>query len=243
MKTMKVIQRKFKLKDDKIDEPKDYLCATLEKIILLDGSQCCSMSSAKYVKAAVQNVEETMVKSKKIFSGRCVAPLWSGYRPETDDSSELREDGLQYYQELIGVLRWIVELGRVDILLETSFMSAHMALPRIGHLEQVIHMFGYLKLHPKSKIAFDAAHPSIYERRFKKYDWYNFYWGTKEAIPLDCPELLVNSISTHCFVDAYLAGNLISRRSQTGFLIFCNRAPIIWHNKRQNAVETSMFGN
>ena len=66
-------------------------------------------------------------------------------------------------------------------------MSAYLALPRIGHLEQVIRMFGYLKMHPKRKIAFDAAHLSIDERRFKKYDWYDFYCGTKEAILLDCP--------------------------------------------------------
>ena len=59
------------------------------------------------------------------------------------------------------MLRWMVELGRVDILLETSLMSAHLAFPRLGHLEQLIHMFGYLKAHPKRKLAFDAAHPNI----------------------------------------------------------------------------------
>ena len=94
-------------------------------------------------------------------------------------------------------------------------MSAHLALPRIGNLEQVIHMLEYLKLHPKRNIAFDAAHPSIDERRIKNYDWYTFYRGGKEVIPLDCPEPLGISISTYCFVDADLAGNLISRRSQT----------------------------
>ena len=56
-----------------------------------------------------------MVTSKKRLPGRCVAPLRLGYRPETDYSSELKADGLKYYQELIGVLRWIVELGRVNI--------------------------------------------------------------------------------------------------------------------------------
>ena len=50
-------------------------------------------------------------------------------------------------------------------------------------------------------------------------------------------------MSTHFFVDDDLAGNLISRRSQTGVIIFCNRAPIICHSKRQNAVETSTFGS
>ena len=134
-------------------------------------------------------------------------------------------------------------MGRVDILLETSLMSAHLALPCIRYLEQVIHMFGYLKLHPKRKIAFDAAHPSIYERRFKKYNWYDFYSGAKEAIPLVCPEPLGRSIYTHCFVDSDVAGNLISGRSQTGFLIFCNREPIVWHSKQHDAVETSAFGS
>ena len=47
-------------------------------------------------------------------------------------------------------------------------------------------------------MAFDAAHPNIDERRFKKYDWYDFYRGAKEAIPADCPEALGNSMSTHC---------------------------------------------
>ena len=60
MKNMKVIQSTFKLKDDKINEPKDYLGATLEKMILSEGSQCWSMWSAKYVKTAVQNVKETL---------------------------------------------------------------------------------------------------------------------------------------------------------------------------------------
>ena len=72
-------------------------------------------------------------------------------------------------------------------------------------------MSGYLKIHPKRMIAFDAAHPSIDESILKKYDWYDFYCGAKEAIPLDCPEPLGSSISTHCFVDSDLAGNLISR--------------------------------
>ena len=90
-------------------------------------------------------------------------------------------------------------MGRVDILLETSLMSAHLALPRIGHIEQVIHMFGYVKLHPKRMIAFDAAHPIIDECRFKKYDWYDFYCDAKEAIQLECPEPLGNLISTQSF--------------------------------------------
>jgi hypothetical protein len=46
-----------------------------------------------------------------------------------------------------------------------------------------------------------------------------------------------------CFVDADHAGNMVTRRSHTGILIFCNRAPIIWFSKKQNTVETSTFGS
>ena len=50
-------------------------------------------------------------------------------------------------------------------------------------------------------------------------------------------------VSTHCFVDADLSSNTVMRRSQTGILIFLNRAPIVWYSKRQNTVETSTFSS
>jgi hypothetical protein len=46
-----------------------------------------------------------------------------------------------------------------------------------------------------------------------------------------------------CFVDADHAGNLATRRSHTGILLFLNKAPIVWYSKRQNTVETSTFGS
>jgi len=46
-----------------------------------------------------------------------------------------------------------------------------------------------------------------------------------------------------CFVDADHAGNRITRRSHTGIIIFCNRAPNLWFSKRQNTIETSTFGS
>ncbi len=164
------------------------------------------------------------------------------YRPELDVTAELKGDGVYYYQELIGVLRWTVEIGRVDILLEVSMMSAHLALPREGHLEQVIHIFGYLKAHKKFRLMFDSDHPQISTNRFKSYDWFDFYRGAKEAIPPNMPESRGLPVSTSAFVDADLAGDKKNRRSQTGVLIFCNKAPIHWYSKRQHTVETSTFG-
>ena len=50
LKTMKGIQRTFKLKDDKIAEPEDHLGASLDQMMISDGSNCWSMSLEKYVK-------------------------------------------------------------------------------------------------------------------------------------------------------------------------------------------------
>ena len=44
-------------------------------------------------------------------------------------------------------------------------------------------------------------------------------------------------MSIHCFVDADHGGCRLTRRSQTGVIIFLNRAPIIWHSKKQNPLE------
>ena len=68
----------------------------------------------------------------------------TSYRPELDVSPVLKQSEVSYYMSLIGILRWIVELGRVDIYLEVSVMSSHMAIPREGHLEQLLHIFAHL---------------------------------------------------------------------------------------------------
>ena len=128
-KVLKSVQATFKFKDDKIDKPDVYLRAQLDKMSV-DGFEGWTMSSEKYVKAAIENIEKTLAKTNQHLPTKCQTPLCSGYRPELDTSPELKRESLQRYQELIGILRWAVELGQVDILLETSLMLTHLALPR-----------------------------------------------------------------------------------------------------------------
>ena len=105
------------------------------------------------------------------------------------------------------------------------------------------HIFGYLKAHPKCNLFFDPQHPKVDEQAFKEYDWYNFYRDAKERLPSDMPLLRGRLVSTHCFVDSDHTGDKVTRRSQTGILMFLNRTPTIWYSKRQNTVETSTFGS
>jgi hypothetical protein len=46
-----------------------------------------------------------------------------------------------------------------------------------------------------------------------------------------------------CFCDSDHAGDLLTRRSRTGVLIFVNRAPVQWYSKKQSGVETRSFGS
>ena len=57
------------------------------------------------------------------------------------------------------------------------------------------------------------------------------------------PEPLGKCVHTTCFVDANHAGNVVTRRSHTGILIYVMNAPIIWFSKKQNTVESSTFGS
>jgi hypothetical protein len=100
-----------------------------------------------------------------------------------------------------------------------------------------------LKLYPKRKLAFDPVLPKIRERMFKQYDCSNFYREAKESIPGDMARPRGNLMSTNCFVDASHGSERTTRRSLTGTLIFCNKAPIVWLSRRQNKFETSMFGS
>ena len=143
---------------------------------------------------------------------------------------------------MIGSLRWAIELGRVDVLLEVSLMSKHLALPREGHLEQVLHIMGYIKEHKKMRLLFDSGRPKVKESWFKAYDWFDFYQEATEAILHNTPYARGNDGFVTCFVDANHAGDPKTRKSQTGVLIFMNKAPIHWYSKQQTSVESSTFG-
>ena len=237
------IKRTFTLKGDKAEEPEMYLGGNVARAETASGTQCWTLSSEKYVKTAVANVEEKLAKSRLKLPSKCAMPFVTGYHPSEDTSKELDAEGMRYYQELIGVLRWAIELGRVDILLEVSLLSSHLALPRSGHLQQVYHIFGYLKHSPRRRLFFDPDHPQISQDRFQKFDWVDFYKDAEEEIPMDAPEPRGREVGIHCFVDASHASDKVTRRSQTGILIFVNKAPVIFYSKRQNSVETSTFGS
>jgi len=71
----------------------------------------------------------------------------------------------------MGVLQWMIELGRIDMITEVNTMASYVAMPREGHLENIFHMFAYLKIKYNSRMVFDPTYPSIDMQDFKECDW------------------------------------------------------------------------
>ena len=119
MRTMDGIRNVFKLKDDKAEVPDMYLGATLCQVETETGTKCWLMSSEKYVKVSIDSLESKLGKSD-MHLPKFRTLTSTSYNPSEDVTKELNVEGVQFYQELIGILRWAVEIGRVNILLEVS---------------------------------------------------------------------------------------------------------------------------
>ena len=152
------------------------------------------------------------------------------------------------FQELIGIIHWAVEIGRVDILTELSMLSTYQASPREGHLEQIHHIFAFLKKNPKLILYFDPQQPMIKASLFTGDDrdvFLDQYYDAEEQLPDEhlCPKPLGVSVSMTAYVVSSHAANKVTRMSHTGFILFLNRAPITWFSKQQNTVEVSIFSS
>ena len=170
-------------------------------------------------------------------------PILMGYCPELDVSPEVGPEVANWYQSAIGVLRWAIELGRIDITTETSMLASHMALPHEGHFIALLHIFSYLKKHHNSFIVFDPTYPVIDPNLFPEKDWSRFYGDIKEPIPPNAPKPLGEVVIICIFVDADHAGDAMTCHSRTGYIIFLNNAVINWYSKKQGSVEGATFGS
>ena len=143
--------------------------------MIVDGSEDWYMSAEKYVGPAMNSVEINLAKSNQCLPTHCKTSIISDYFPETETSPKLKAEGVTQYQYMVGILRWSVEMIRVEILLETALVSTYLALSCRRYLEYLFHMFGYLKANPKKKLCFGPHHPKVDGRSFDAHNWYDLY--------------------------------------------------------------------
>jgi hypothetical protein len=105
----------------------------------------------------------------------------TNYAPELDITPYLSDEEIQFYQSQISILRWMVELGRLDIHINVALLSSYLTAPRIGHLEAIYQIYGYLKAHDRSTMVFDDGYLNWCDSDFPEYDWTDFYNDAKRC--------------------------------------------------------------
>ena len=102
------------LKLGSVNRPDIYLGAKLSQTILSNGLWAYAMLPSKYVKQAVSNCNKHL---KDNYGGqfslpkRAPNPFMMDYAPEMDQTDVLTPDLALYYQSLIGIMRWMIEIG------------------------------------------------------------------------------------------------------------------------------------
>ena len=123
-------------------------------------------------------------------------------------------------------------------------MSRFRAAPRIGHLERVKRIFGYVTRMKEASIRIRTEMPDYSDLPTQEYDWtYSVYGNVTELIPEDAPTPLGKPVCLTSYVDANLFHDEVTGRSVTGILHLINQTPFDWYSKRQATVETATFGS
>ena len=146
-------------------EPTRYLGANVAKYqIPKTGQKYWNMYAYDYIKESCKMVQGWSENEGHKFKNNCDHAMPTKYRPEIDISAELGHDQATQFQQMIGILRWLIEQGRIDVITEVSLISSFNVNPREGHLEAAYCVFEYLYNHMNGgHIVFDDCLTEVKE--------------------------------------------------------------------------------
>ena len=166
----------------------------------------------KYLVETIKQVER-MFGSLKKYSN----PMETGDHPELDNSKVLNDDGHRKFQMLMGILVWVVTIGRIDVAHSASSLSCFTMCPQEGHQERALQVFGYLKKRPNRRLVVDSR-DLIYtggedtlDLDFTK-ELEKCYPDAVEEIDVNLPKALIDEMEITVFVDSDHAHDKVSRR-------------------------------
>ena len=210
----------------------------LSNIIASDPYTCAVY--AKEHQKILESYEKTFGEKPK----KTKTPLVGGDHPESDISDFCDQDQIKQYQTIVGQLILLSGLGRFDIAVHVMTMSRFRQQRRIGHLERLKKIVGYLANFPHGALRFRLHEPDYSNLPHKEYDWQRaVYGGAKEEIPHDIPEQKGKHVTTTTYVDANLHHDQVTGMAVTACLHIVNATPSHWYTKRQATVETATYGS
>ena len=99
-------------------------------------------------------------------------------------------------------------------------------------------------------MVFNSTTPNVdVEEEFPKEDWStSMYLDEDGSVPSevileDAPTPKGKGMMMTLFVNSDHAGDKVTCRSRTGYVVFLQNSPITWFSKKQSSVETSTFGS
>ena len=171
------------------------------------------------------------------------SPLDKKDHPELDNSELASDDQTTKFMCMVGQLQWAVTLGRCNILAHIMSMSRFRLAPKVGQIERMIRIYGYLSRTKHEALRIRTDEPNYMHLPDLEYDWTMTYGNDLEEIPKDPPEPLGKSVTTTTFLDAKLLHDHITGRSVAAVLHFFNLTPGNWYSKRQATVENATYGS
>eukprot|EP00957_Ditylum_brightwellii_P124981 9527580-Ditylum_brightwellii.AAC.1 len=176
-------------------------------------------------------------------------PMAACNHPEMYNSEVLKGTDHQKYQMLLGMLNWIVILGRLDIAYAVSLLAPFAVYHRKGHNTRALFTFGYLKKKQNRRIMIDHRDPAVVKNGAEGQlevdllaKMREHYLEAEESIDDQLPKPFFDELTITAYVDSDHAYNKLTGRAITELIIFVGRTPVLYQSKRQGTVWTSTYG-
>jgi hypothetical protein len=209
MTVLNMINGYMPLKPSSVGNLDILLGAKLRQTQLAHGILAWGLSPSKYVAQAVKNCEKHLTnKLNSIFwlPQRADNPFPYDYCLESDLSNPLDPECSSFYLHLIGVMRWMVELGPIDIATKVSLLLSHLAYPCKGHLETALHMMACLQQKHNTWLVFDPTYPKINMDSFPQFDLTKFYGDIERLSLFTCLSPCIETLMTAWCVKVTMQG-------------------------------------
>ena len=166
------------------------------------------------------------------------SPLQKNDHPELDITMLCYEKQITKYMCMIGQLQWAITLGRYDVLAHVMSMSRFRLACKIGHLERMKRLYGYVTKTKHFTNRYRTKEPDYSHVPKQGHDWSRtVYWNVREEIPKDITKPFGKRATTTTFLDANLLHDIITGKSVTAVLL-CQH-----HLNRLVLKETSHSGD
>ena len=206
-----------------------------------DGTLC--FGAQTYVKHLLTNFESLYGELPR----KEKSPLHKNDHPELDTTDFCTPDEIAKFYSIIGACQWMITLCPSDIAQAIMSLNRFHQSPRIGHVERLTCIIGYIRQFPHAAVRFCTGipdHEAIFGDHPITHEWmHTIYGNVTEDIPPDIPTPKGHPVRLTTFVDANLMHHLMTGRSCSGILHFLNQTPIDWFTKHQKQVKTATYGS